>query len=956
MHRWENYQNEEEAALGRGKRQRKAVSYREVFAPHPSETLSESGGEDEPGPEPEPVREYTPAGRAFKAKFARLRAKQKERIARRNTVGVSHYTAGTEALPRLTADDTSSGDAEGPKEKALLLALEENQIGHSPDVSRSKSDSALKKQYKHKHGNLDLSVRLLGHPDASHSSYNPQGNGHTNSITSSNLLPVLGLCAPNANQLELTNRQFPKSNDRRRKQETGPEFPFCLAPCSGTSNEVEIRVQETILGKIQLPDSLGDTLHQRLKNSVPDKVPFNPYPSAVSQDKTFESLTNTGALLSDFREKLMLPNLPFNEKLLPSFPVPPKNMPMPYPHPDLFPSLSLGTRVEALHDSMPDLQTMSLFPNLRFPMHDEPKYNRQEKEISPSLGLGHVPSMLPTFPENHRKVLQNIMMRTGSGSGNFLRKKAKIDGWTEDELDFLWIGVRRHGRGNWDAMLRDPRLKFSKYKTAEDLSARWEEEQCKILDCPAFPAPKLTKSLKSIKPSVFPNISDGMMARALHGTKLGHPKYKAHMTDIQLGFSNLSSNLPHNEPSNQFSVPYEHFSSIPSWKSDLFRTNFTGETSAGPLDRLRALRTHADQPFSFNPFGSSIGSLGLSCSSGTEFQRKDDEQGKIKCGTLPSFLDRSLEILRDSQNNFIGGASTSSELPPDPPRPSSSVHLKGKEVGASSSSKDKLPHWLRDAVSAPERTPDPELPPTVSAIAQSVRLLYGEENPAIPPFVAPGPPPSQPKDPRRSLRKKKRRLNLFKQAVPDVAGTSEDIWRNLPGEDMASSSIPLAPKFSDLNQSIGESPALASLETNLNLPLVSPSIMNLSSQKRSVGMSPSPEVLELVASCVAPGPQLPSTGGMASSSIHYNSLPLPRDAQPVKREEKLTGLADASVDQKSKHSSLCNWAGDRVKNAASADDSSKTLSDPSRVEKPDEEEVSSEGTLSHPHHTDGNES
>ncbi|KAL3523073.1 hypothetical protein ACH5RR_015907, partial [Cinchona calisaya] len=39
--RWEKYQSEEEAALGRGKRQRKAVSYREAYAPHPSETLSE---------------------------------------------------------------------------------------------------------------------------------------------------------------------------------------------------------------------------------------------------------------------------------------------------------------------------------------------------------------------------------------------------------------------------------------------------------------------------------------------------------------------------------------------------------------------------------------------------------------------------------------------------------------------------------------------------------------------------------------------------------------------------------------------------------------------------------------------------------------------------------------------------------------------------------------------------
>lgn len=39
--RWERYQSEEEAALGRGKRLRKAVSYREAYAAHPTETLSE---------------------------------------------------------------------------------------------------------------------------------------------------------------------------------------------------------------------------------------------------------------------------------------------------------------------------------------------------------------------------------------------------------------------------------------------------------------------------------------------------------------------------------------------------------------------------------------------------------------------------------------------------------------------------------------------------------------------------------------------------------------------------------------------------------------------------------------------------------------------------------------------------------------------------------------------------
>ncbi|KAK2642865.1 hypothetical protein Ddye_024628 [Dipteronia dyeriana] len=99
-------------------------------------------------------------------------------------------------------------------------------------------------------------------------------------------------------------------------------------------------------------------------------------------------------------------------------------------------------------------------------------------------------------------VSQGKLVRTGSGS-NLYKKKSKVDGWSEDELDFLWIGVRSHGRGNWSAMLRDPSFKFLKYNSSEDLADWWEEEQLKILD---FPVPKSTKSSKSSKPSLFPII------------------------------------------------------------------------------------------------------------------------------------------------------------------------------------------------------------------------------------------------------------------------------------------------------------------------------------------------------------------------------------------------------------------------------------------------------------------
>ncbi|CAA6655406.1 unnamed protein product [Spirodela intermedia] len=56
--------------------------------------------------------------------------------------------------------------------------------------------------------------------------------------------------------------------------------------------------------------------------------------------------------------------------------------------------------------------------------------------------------------------------------------------WSEEELDSLWIGMRRHGRGNWTAMLRDPKLKFFDWKTPEDLAERWEVEQSRFLNSP----------------------------------------------------------------------------------------------------------------------------------------------------------------------------------------------------------------------------------------------------------------------------------------------------------------------------------------------------------------------------------------------------------------------------------------------------------------------------------------
>ncbi|GMN64032.1 hypothetical protein TIFTF001_033108 [Ficus carica] len=935
--RWERYQSEEEAVLGRGKRQRKAVSYREAYAPHPSETLSESGGEEERErePEPEPEREYTPAGRALKAKYAKLRVRQKERLARRNAVEESLPTP-TEQLPHESAPhcplnnaedcgEQASGPVQSAAEKSLIIDLEDKQY----DAPKRKSDSPLRLGRLSKNkisSHLDCSVNPLDHPspDMFLPSHQLMGTNYTNSSFTSNLLPVLGLCAPNASQIESSHKKFSRSNGRQSRPGPGPEFPFSLAPQLGNLSEMDINV-ETLANRMKLSDASPDFLQQHLKSGISDgRLPLS-------------------------LDKMPFPNLPFDEKLLPRFPLSSKSMPS--SHLDFLPSLSLGTREESANGSLQDLPTMPYLPNLKLLSQDAPRYNQQEREAPPTLGLGHMPTMFSSFPENHRKVLENIMLRTGSGSSNSLKKKSKADIWSEDELDFLWIGVRRHGRGNWGAMIRDPRLKFSKYKTSDDLSARWEEEQLKILDGSVYPVPKSTKS-KS-KSSSFPGISDGMMARALQGSRfVTPPKFQSHLTDMKLGFGDLAPNLPHFETSDRLGLQNEPFPPVPTWIREKYCANISADCSAGPSDKPGTSSNFpVEKPFLLNSYGTScLGSIGLDSSGSHDARGKEDEQVGSKHGKLPSLLDKSLKFLRDSTNNLGSGESTSTMLPMPSDLRRGLSQKKGEDVAGTSSSKDKLPHWLREAVSAPVKPPEPELPPTVSAIAQSVRLLYGEDKPTIPPFVIPGPPPPFPKDPRRSLKKKrKRKQHLLTQVPLNFAGSSQDFLLG----DNASSSIPMASPFSLLPQ------AASRVGSDLNLPPLHLNTMIPSSssshakqlKKASAGLSPSPEVLQLVASCVAAGPHLPSVSGRTSSSFLDPKLTLPKPVDQVGCSDSQS-LVGEKEDQQDPSLQVCSLIPEDNVDDPESGDSSKTHSHPSRTDQPDEpdiEEMSSEGTVSdHP--------
>lgn len=597
----------------------------------------------------------------------------------------------------------------------------------------------------------------------------------------------------------------------------------------------------------------------------------------------FERPRSSGASFADFQEKFPLLNLPFDDKLLPRFPF--QQRAMGTSHQDIMANLSLRKRFEGTGHSMQDLFTvppMPFLPNMKIPPPDPPVFSQQEKEL-PSLGLDQFSSALSSIPENHRKVLENIMLRTGSGFGHLQKKKTRVDAWSEDELDSLWIGIRRHGYGNWETILRDPRLKFSKFKTPEYLAARWEEEQRKFLDSLSSLPSKSSRTDKSTKASLFPGLPQGIMNRALHGTKYTPPRFQSHLTDIKLGFSDLASTLPLFEPSDHLGFRSEPFPPM----ANLCTGNLSGDPSAGPSERPGAsTNIHNEKPFPLNSLGmGNLGSLGLDNLSSLNTQRMEEKRDAIKRGKLPLFLDMQLPPTLDSSNNvFLGRSANPSLL--DPNRVLNFSNVMGKDILGSSSSENKLPHWLRDAVTVPTvKSPEPPtLPPTVSAIAQSVRVLYGEDSTTIPPFVIPDPPPPVPRDPRHSLRrKKKRKLHPSSQIITDIASSSHNVVESSSqGNPQTSSTPPLPP------------PSLSGETSGSSQPNIPPHNLNITEPSSSEPIRfPPPEEDSMVAAAPSEAPE-PSIEGITGTtrSISLES----KSSEPKSTNQD--GDSDPETDEK----------------------------------------------------------
>lgn len=170
------------------------------------------------------------------------------------------------------------GSVQSVKEKSLIIDLEDND-------PKSDSPIRLARLSKNKTGNLDLSVNPLDHPspDIFLSRHQLHGKNHTNLALTNNFLPVLGLCAPHANQVESSHRNSTRSNGRQNRPGAGPEFPFSLAPQSGSLTETEVKDLETLSNRVKISDASADISQKHLKTSYPDGcLPFNPVVFRIS--------------------------------------------------------------------------------------------------------------------------------------------------------------------------------------------------------------------------------------------------------------------------------------------------------------------------------------------------------------------------------------------------------------------------------------------------------------------------------------------------------------------------------------------------------------------------------------------------------------------------------------------------------------------------------------------------
>ncbi|MQL84939.1 hypothetical protein Taro_017456 [Colocasia esculenta] len=167
--------------------------------------------------------------------------------------------------------------------------LEETKMNQPSEirVDSAKLDKFSKHRQRRLHStHLDLSVRppeTLS-PEMFLPPQECRSTRFANSLVSSDHLPVLGLCAPNASQLDSKSRKFhsflslPVPNFEERRSSVGRlEFPFPSDTVPGPSCVVDLNNRGSAKDEPMLPEWVPNAFDHHLKSNIRGNYfPFNP--------------------------------------------------------------------------------------------------------------------------------------------------------------------------------------------------------------------------------------------------------------------------------------------------------------------------------------------------------------------------------------------------------------------------------------------------------------------------------------------------------------------------------------------------------------------------------------------------------------------------------------------------------------------------------------------------------
>ncbi|XP_043706905.1 protein CHROMATIN REMODELING 4-like [Telopea speciosissima] len=393
--------------------------------------------------------------------------------------------------------------------------------------------------------------------------------------------------------------------------------------------------------------------------------------------------------------------------------------------PPLFLGLSLPMEPNTAVSASNDCSSMSSFPCFS-----------RSKDIQ-NLPLHLVPDR--SSIQRHKLMLDSIATRARALTGNrgcWLDKfKGSAPAWSDVELDSLWIGVRRHGKGNWDAMLRDPRLHFSVWRVAKDLAEQWDEEQSKLL------------SGMLIQPASFRNTqghTQGINSGLLSETRVAGNQYDSHgigncipprsqalMDETQLSLGNV---YVQRERSYSYDLPSQ-YTVAENNSSDKVSSVFNSDL------RNMVLQKTSNKQLQKNIRG--------------QMNRTYPNRKRLRYHTDVSNFNQSPSDKSGSHDGEVGATSNHSLLAYHPP--------------AGSSVKGNLPHWLREVISLPPPRPtEPALPHHDS----QVNLLYDDHQQVIPPVCSPSELPLPQTNPHQGLRKNEINCKFDGHATSDIPLTT----------------------------------------------------------------------------------------------------------------------------------------------------------------------------------------